>query len=268
MWIPVIIMNKTVGYDTYMTTNRYALFNVYIMLAPSIANVLTRIVTKEGWKESYLRLHLRKNLKPYLFAVFAPAVCTAVGGIFLSIFFGKLDFGASFDNISPMLMLGISLTFISTALPGTFAAFGEEFGWRAYLYPKLEKLLGTPAAMIIGGVIWGVWHAPLTTQGHNFGTDYPGFPWLGILIMCAFSTLVGAILMWLTKRTGSVYPAAIAHTVLNGTSALTGLFANGYPEDINAFQIFIPTMIPMFVLGIIMFVILCRKKTPTENIPA
>ena len=37
--------------------------------------------------------------------------------------------------------------------------FGEEFGWRAYMNQKMEPLLGTTGTVIVGGIIWGVWHA-------------------------------------------------------------------------------------------------------------
>ena len=204
-------------------------------------------------------LHILKNVKYYLFAVFFPPICSLIGGILVSIFYGKLDFAASFERYSPAFMLGISLTAISLAVPQAFYCFGEEFGWRAYLYPKLEKLLGTPGAIILGGIIWGVWHAPLTVEGHNFGTDYPGYPWLGIVLMSVFCIFVGAFFMWLTKRTGSVYPASIAHAALNGAN-LMALFANGYPEDINEFRIFIAAMIPLMVVGLFAFVILCKRR--------
>ena len=38
--------------------------------------------------------------------------------------------------------------------------FGEEFGWRGYLLPRLAPLGGISAA-IITGVIWGLWHTPV-----------------------------------------------------------------------------------------------------------
>lgn len=262
-WIPAIIMNKTIGYENYFAWTKYTLLNMYLMLAPAIANVLTRIITKEGLKESYLHLNLQKNVKPYLFAVFFPPVCSVFGGMLVSVFYGKLDFAASFERYSPAFMLGASLTIISVAVPQAFYCFGEEFGWRAYLYPKLEKLVGTPGAIVIGGIIWGVWHAPLTVKGHNFGTDYPGFPWLGIVVMSIFCIVMGAVLMWLTKKTGSVYPAAIAHASLNGAS-LTALFANGYPEDLNDMQIFIPVMLPVAAVGIFAAVLLCKQAEPAR----
>ncbi|SDT14425.1 CPBP family intramembrane glutamic endopeptidase [Actinoplanes derwentensis] len=39
-------------------------------------------------------------------------------------------------------------------------ALGEELGWRGWLFPRLMPLGAIPA-ILISGVIWGVWHAPL-----------------------------------------------------------------------------------------------------------
>ena len=38
--------------------------------------------------------------------------------------------------------------------------FGEEYGWRYYLQPVLQKRFGLRAGVIILGVVWGLWHIP------------------------------------------------------------------------------------------------------------
>ena len=35
----------------------------------------------------------------------------------------------------------------------------KELGWRGYLLPKLMPL-GEKKALLISGLIWGLWHAP------------------------------------------------------------------------------------------------------------
>ena len=63
---------------------------------------------------------------------------------------------------------------------------GEEWGWRGYLVPKLTEKLSVVPTLLISGIIWGLWHAPLTVMGHNYGLGYSGYPYTGILAMCAF----------------------------------------------------------------------------------
>ena len=91
--------------------------------------------------------------------------------------------------------------------------FGEEFGWRGYLTPELEKLVPEPVAVIITGIVWGLWHAPLVAKGYDWGTDYP--PFVRIIMMCISCVLMSFILTWLTKKTASIYPASLFHIVLD-----------------------------------------------------
>lgn len=39
---------------------------------------------------------------------------------------------------------------------------GEEFGWRRFLQPLLEKRYGMRLGVLILGTVWGIWHLPLS----------------------------------------------------------------------------------------------------------
>ena len=110
-------------------------------------------------------------------------------------------------------------------------ALGEELGWRGWLLPRLMPL-GPLPALLVSGVVWGVWHAPLVLLGYN----YPNAPgWLGVLAMVGMCILVGALLGWLRLRSGSVWPAALAHAAINGTGGTYLLFARA-GEQIDTTQ--------------------------------
>jgi uncharacterized protein len=107
------------------------------------------------------------------------------------------------------------------ALINTVPALGEEIGWRGWLLPKLMPL-GPVPAIIISGVIWGAWHAPLILLGYN----YPGVPgWLGVLLMIGMCTVIGGVFGWLRLRSGSVWPAALAHGSFNAAAGFSIVFA-------------------------------------------
>lgn len=50
-------------------------------------------------------------------------------------------------------------------IPNFFLCFlpflGEEYGWRYYLTPILQKRFGLRRGVLLLGVLWGVWHLPL-----------------------------------------------------------------------------------------------------------
>lgn len=117
------------------------------------------------------------------------------------------------------------------AVINTVPALGEELGWRGWLVPALQPL-GMPATVIISGVLWGLWHAPLILLGYNYPT---GPRWLAVAAMCGMTTVFGALFAWLRIRSGSVWPAALAHGSLNAAAGLQLVFiAAG--EDFSPYQ--------------------------------
>lgn len=204
------------------------------MGAPAVAHVLTRLITREGWQNVGLRPKIRRSWPFWLAAWFLPAVFTVLGAavyflIFPADFDPKLTYvksllnqygaaGAGFTPLTLILIQTVQGILLSPLLNGLFT-FGEEFGWRAYLLPKLMPL-GGRRAVLVSGVIWGVWHWPIIAMGHNYGLDYPGYPWLGMLMMVLVTIGLGSFLSWVTLRAGSVWPAVIGHGAINGISAL------------------------------------------------
>lgn len=130
------------------------------------------------------------------------------------------------------------------------------------MMPKLIELMGMPKAIIVGGIIWGLWHAPLTCVGHNFGMDYPGFPYLGIILMCLFCTALGTVLMYVTIKTNSIWPAAFMHAVNNSVPSVLFLFMK---QDVEIpIWIYALSNIPLILLAILCFSLMMKKKEQTR----
>ena len=112
------------------------------------------------------------------------------------------------------------LIFLLGPIQGLLFGLGEEFGWRGYL---LDRLLphGLAPAVIVGGVVWGLWHAPAILMGHNF----PDAPYAGAVAMTLTAIPLGAVFVWLRLRSGSAVVVGFAHAVFNSTFFLGGVFS-------------------------------------------
>jgi membrane protease YdiL (CAAX protease family) len=197
------------------------------MWAPALAHIFTRMVTREGWHDTYLRPHFNRGWPYWVAAWFLPAILTILGGaLFFLLFPRYFDPSPSIPAIAALQV--VQAVLIAPLLNG-FSTFGEEFGWRAYLQPRLMPL-GERTTYLLMGVIWGVWHWPVIAMGRNYGLDYPGAPWLGMLAMVWFTFVSSAFLGWATLRGGSVWPAVIGHAAINGIVGLGILFTQGEPN--------------------------------------
>ncbi|RJP53498.1 MAG: CPBP family intramembrane metalloprotease [Anaerolineaceae bacterium] len=202
------------------------------MWGPGIAAILTTLfVAKKHF--SSLRLNTLGPKRYYLWAWLLPILLTIMGGL-LTLLFGIAKLDLNFAMISDSMATvtgganiptGIAvlalILFAFTLAPfiNLLFALGEELGWRGFLLPHLMPL-GQWKAIMISGVIWGIWHAPAIIQGLN----YPSYPILGIFMMIVFCVLLGTIFSWLYLNTKSPWVAALAHGTINAVAGLPALF--------------------------------------------
>jgi len=202
------------------------------MWGPGVAAIVTTLfIAKKPF--SSLRLNTLGPKRFYLWAWFLPVLLTIIGLLFTLLFgIAKLDLnftmlrdalasaaGGSEIPIGVIMSAQILFAIILAPFINVFFTMGEELGWRGFLLPQLLPL-GQWKAMLISGVIWGVWHAPAIMQGHN----YPGYPILGSFMMIILCVLLGTILSWMYLNTKSPWVAALGHGAFNAIAGLPILF--------------------------------------------
>lgn len=202
---------------------RNNIFLTILMFTPAASVVITRLVTKEGFADLYLKPHFKGNLKWYLAAYLATPVAAYAGAaVYFLIFRNKweplmsqyaLEIGSeTVTEYFKQLAVMIPLAILINPIMGLLQCLGEEFAWRGYLLPKLNQKFSYKTAVIIDGVIWGLWHVPIIAMGFNYGSEHPV---LGIFAMTVHCVILGIIEAFLFSKTQSVWCPVVFHAALN-----------------------------------------------------
>ena len=234
-WTIGLIWPRVLGRDAATLSQEEQLVNValtaVLMFFPALGVLITRLVTREGFKNSMLRFHLRGNVRYYLIGWFGPMILTLLGAV---LYFAVCPSAFTLTTYQvqmasqplPETLFWVlqGVLMLLAPLLNLVACFGEEWGWRGYLLPKVSARMKFLPTVLLTGFIWGIWHAPIIVAGHNYGMDYPGYPWVGIVAMCLFCIVVGTLFSYITLRAKGCWPAVFAHGMLNGTASIGVLF--------------------------------------------
>jgi uncharacterized protein len=126
-----------------------------------------------------------------------------------------------YANTTPQIDWGNWASFLPTFLRAAIlgGAIAEETGWRGYALPRLQKNHSALRSSVTIGLIWGVWHLPISlVPGANFPVDLNLTLFIVFLLNAVFISIV---MTWLFNNTrGSIFICYLYHALLN-----TGLFA-------------------------------------------
>jgi len=100
--------------------------------------------------------------------------------------------------------------------------FGEELGWRGLLLRETQSW-GFLKSNVFVGVVWGLWHAPIIVQGHN----YPGHPIAGVFMMTLCTTALSFPMAYCRFKSKTILGPSALHGIFNPLGTLTALFVVG-----------------------------------------
>jgi len=242
--------------------------------SPAIAAIIVRKwITKEGFGDAGLRLHLR-HWRYYLVGWLLPLfVVGIILGLAVLFHVAKPDLTtlralktlapdnvAAVETLPSFVRVLIPFQLLFTALIATPLLWGEEFGWRGYLQVRLfgdRPLL----AAVATGIIWGVWHFPINLRGYNF----PEHPYLGMIVFPVSAVMLSIIFGWLRLRTGSVWAPSLAHAATNAVGgSLTVLYFTGSGADLLYISyVGLLGWIPLGLLSL--WIVLTGRLTPSSG---
>jgi uncharacterized protein len=179
------------------------------MLTPLLAGlIMLFVVTREGYtKEGRASLGLgRLGLHWWSMAFVLPPLVLLLSYGFVWIT-GLANLTSPAGGLSALL-----LDFFPNLAAALLLGFGEEFGFRGYLLPRLMEL-GAKRALLISGFLHGVWHLPIILLTPFYPTE--GNLFIVIVLFLLTLTAAGGVYGYFRLASNSVWPPTIFHGAFN-----------------------------------------------------
>jgi hypothetical protein len=198
----LLTASQTPTDSTFIFGNVY--YHILGMFGPMLAAIFMRVfISREGLRGS---LGLRQPWRYYLTAVFVPILFITTISLVL-VLIGLARFALPAEQM-PLYILPVMALLL---IPECIVAFGEEYGWRGYLLPRLMPL-GEIKASLILGVVWSLWHLPVILAGVLYGGNAL---WLVLVIFVFTVTMSTFAYTWLARA--SRYSSTLA-SIFHGSS--------------------------------------------------
>lgn len=201
-----------------------ALYPLALMWTPFTASLVARLLLREGFSDVSFRWGGRLGLRCIGRAVAFPLLVGLVSyGVAWSS--GLVSFEPPPLSKFPWMPSPYGRFVVRLVLNGALGTgfgslltAGEELGWRGYLLVRMRDA-GLPRPVLLGGIVWGLWHVPLIvtgryTVGANIGLAVPLF--------CLAIVSDSYLFAYLRLRSGSVWPAVVGHASWN--ALIQGVF--------------------------------------------
>ena len=247
-----------------------------LMFTPTVSVLLTTLLAGAGWKELLASFHLKPRLRQnkgrYLGVWLLTPVVAYLGAAFYFLLFPQqftlqsalaVESGMQGTDYIAFLATMIPLAVLVNPLMGLPQCLGEELAWRGWLLPKLTERFGQLRAVLLTGLIWGLWHAPVVAMGYNYGE---GHPLANVAAMVLFCLVLGVIQGFLFWRTDSIWGPVLFHAAVNGIDLWkpTDLFMN------SPANLFVgPNLVGIVGgLGFVLLVIWCLRQIGRGKVSA
>lgn len=259
VWIFIIPCLLITGVFTFLATAcdsdstdaRAVLFTTIACFMPAITAIVICLVKHIKISELAVFPRLRGNVHIYAIVILIAVVLSLIDQPLTAAIFPDIVQFQDFDCF--VFMMNV-LFILAAALVGMISLLGEEIGWLGYLFPRLEQLYGTILAVVFLGVIRGLWHLVMLLI---IGADTALIQFGMVTIT---NVLLDSLFVCAMKKTSSIIPAALVHSVTNMLPNVYGTFTiiNEELFTENYLQMQMVSLIPTAIIGIACYVILFK----------
>ena len=142
-----------------------------------------------------------------------------------------------FSENAPILWISMMIN-----LPLTFVMFlGEEYGWRYFFQPRMQKKFGTALGTVLLGIVWGLWHAGADFMYYSSETG-PQMLAAQIVACVAMGIFFGYAYM----KTGNIWVPTVMHFFNNN---IVSVLSGGNTLDAMQGKVVGWNMIPAYMIA-------------------
>ncbi|MCH5257304.1 MAG: CPBP family intramembrane metalloprotease [Lachnospiraceae bacterium] len=242
-----------VGYGIHEKNEGSVIELLVILLAsfmPAIIAVIMCKLKKAKFRTLLLFPNIKKSLKVYLTAIFTSLLIVYSADLLPLLFFPGNVLIVS-ENLT-FIFFGQIILFTLVCIIESIGLLGEELGWMGYLFPGLEKEYGTFLSIFIISIVRTLWHlvALIKIDGSLFA----------VCNLFISNLFLQSLLVYVTKKSNSVFPAAIVHSITNIMIALSFVTYTEEFYNNNSVRFNLIELIPVIIVGTVFFILLYKDK--------
>ena len=234
----------------------FALLSQYVIIIGSLILWVFLLLNKQEVRRKYgLAMGDRQKRKPWLYVLLFLVL------YMLRIFFSYVIAGETGAFLTlmgnPYLLLSLITLPINFFLVFT-AFFGEEYGWRGFFQPMLQKRFGKRAGVLLLGVLWGIWHLPINLFFYSPET------WLQSVISQILTCTGLAIFFgYAQMKTRNIWVPVIMHYLNNNLIAVLAGSADVISGQVIAWM----DVLILLVLNGVLFAPFLFSKVYRKEVP-
>ncbi|NMB58425.1 MAG: CPBP family intramembrane metalloprotease [Chloroflexi bacterium] len=188
-------------------------FPTFYTFLPAVVSILVFHFLQRTWSFGYLSFN-KFDLVYVAAGIVIPLVVFIVN-VFLMRFVFHYQMKDGIDWRKSILELPLNVLLILIFIAG------EEIGWRGFLQKLLIDEFGVVTGIVILGLVWGIWHAPIALKGYNMGSHFWAEAFILYPFMCVCLSMPMALI---TIQSGSIWPALLFHAVNNSLGGIGLMF--------------------------------------------
>lgn len=250
LMVAVLMVALTVG-SVFAQGENWMMIVQLPMLFGSIVCLVLLFLEKKEVRSAYCLRFKGKDGKSLLYVLLFFVL------YLLRLFIGSLIEG-SLSELAVMFQDPMMYVTILMLIPLFFlsfsAFFGEEYGWRFFFQPLLQKRFGLKGGVLILGVLWGLWHLPLNIFYYS-----PDTAVISILLQIITCVSLGIFFGYAFMKTNNIWVPVAMHYINNN---MIGVLAG--TADIGG-QVYQWINVPVMIALNLMFILFIFSKVFKEN---